>query len=151
MEETTNDNILEDIQYEINLEPVSPGIRFANFIVDLITIYAVTFVITFVGTLIVISNGSRHAFNLGIVEQLALAIVLRFLFYSIIEGVSKGRTVGKLATGTIVLREDGSPITFKDAMIRTLCRFIPFEIFSAFGYRPWHDSLSKTIVVKKMK
>ena len=151
MEETTTNNILEDIQYEINLEPVSPGVRFANFIIDVLTFYAGVFVITMVVTMIVISNGSRPGISLGIGEQILLSYVFYFLFYSIIEGASKGRTVGKLATGTIVLREDGSPITFKDAMIRTLCRFIPFEIFSTFGYRPWHDSLSKTIVVKKMK
>jgi len=33
---------------------------------------------------------------------------------------------------------------------RTLCRYIPFEPFSFLGNKPigWHDSLSKTLVVK---
>ena len=44
MEETTNASILEDIQHEIILEPVSPGIRFANYIIDLIVFYAGAFV-----------------------------------------------------------------------------------------------------------
>ena len=151
MEETTNAGILEDIQHEINLEPVSPGIRFANFIIDLITFYAGVFLISLVWALIVISNGSRPALNLGTAEQYLLSYVLYFLFYSIIEGASKGRTVGKLCTRTVVLKEDGSSITFNDAMMRSLCRLIPFEPFSAFGYHPWHDSFSKTIVVKKMR
>lgn len=151
MEETTNQGLLEDIQYEINLEPVSPGIRFANFIIDLIIFYAGIFVIALVWVMIAINNGSNPVLNLGMGEQYLFSYVLYFLFYSIIEGASKGRTVGKLITGTVVLKDDGSPITFADAMMRSLCRLIPFEPFSAFGYHPWHDRFSKTIVVKKMK
>jgi hypothetical protein len=39
-------------------------------------------------------------------------------------------------------------LTFKDALLRSLCRLIPFEVFSGFGV-PWHDSLTNTMVVKK--
>jgi hypothetical protein len=36
----------------------------------------------------------------------------------------------------------------KMALIRTICRFIPFEAFSFFGQKGWHDSISGTNVVK---
>jgi hypothetical protein len=60
-----------------------------------------------------------------------------------------GRTIGKLSTNTIAITQDGTPFTFKHALVRSICRSIPFEQFSALGYMPWHDSLSKTAVVKK--
>jgi uncharacterized RDD family membrane protein YckC len=59
--------------------------------------------------------------------------------------------VGKLITGSKVVRHDGTAIDWKDAVVRTLCRFIPFEAFSALGTYPWHDQLSKTKVVKVRK
>jgi uncharacterized RDD family membrane protein YckC len=60
----------------------------------------------------------------------------------------RGQTLGKLFTGTRAIRTDGEELTFKDALLRSLCRLIPFEVFSGFGV-PWHDSLTITMVVKK--
>jgi uncharacterized RDD family membrane protein YckC len=151
MEETTNSNILEEIQFEMNLEPVSSGVRFANYIIDLIVFYAIMFLIGLIWGVIALQTGTTPNLEMGKFEQYFLSIALYVLIYSIIEGVTKGRTVGKLVTGTVALKEDGSPITFTDALLRSLCRIIPFEPFSAFGYRPWHDKFSNTIVVKKIK
>jgi uncharacterized RDD family membrane protein YckC len=78
-----------------------------------------------------------------------LFFVLFILYYGLLEGISKGKTLGKLITGTRAVREDGTPISFGDAFKRTLCRIIPFEPFSAFGYKPWHDSITNTIVIKE--
>lgn len=70
------------------------------------------------------------------------------IYYFICEKAFRGYTLGKLITGTRAIRADGKELTFKDAILRTLCRIIPFEAFSGFGIRPWHDSLTKTTVVK---
>ena len=45
--------------------------------------------------------------------------------------------------------EDGSKPIFQDIFLRSLCRFIPFEVFSFLGSegRGWHDSMSNTYVV----
>jgi uncharacterized RDD family membrane protein YckC len=61
-----------------------------------------------------------------------------------------GRTLGKLITSTKVIAQDVVKPGFGRAMVRTLCRFIPFEPFSFFGAerRGWHDSIAKTWVVK---
>lgn len=44
---------------------------------------------------------------------------------------------------------DGSNISFAQALGRTFCRFIPFEVFSFLDSRPrgWHDSIPKTKVI----
>ena len=83
--------------------------------------------------------------------QYLCAIVIIVGYYTVFEATTKGRTLGKFITGTQAVREDGSNITWKDAFIRSLCRLVPFEPFSTFGVLPWHDSWSKTIVIKKSK
>ena len=70
------------------------------------------------------------------------------VYYTFCEKVFKGYTLGKLITGTRAIRDDGKELTIKDAFLRTLSRLVPFEVFSGFSERPWHDSWSKTTVVK---
>jgi uncharacterized RDD family membrane protein YckC len=70
------------------------------------------------------------------------------IYYTICEKAFKGYTLGKLLTGTRAIREDGQELTFKDAILRTLSRIVPFEVFSGFAERPWHDTWTKTMVVK---
>ena len=70
------------------------------------------------------------------------------IYYSFCEKAFKGYTLGKLITGTRAIRDDGKELTFKDALLRTLSRIVPFEAFSGFGDRPWHDSWTNTTVVK---
>lgn len=148
---TTTSGFLDDIQQEIHLVPVSPGLRFANYIIDLIVFYGLLFLVGIVWGIIAVNGGTEPNFKMGMATQYILLIGLYVLYYIIGETASKGRTVGKLITGTMVVKEDGSSITFSDAILRTLARLIPFEPFSAFGYRPWHDSLTKTMVVKKQR
>lgn len=70
------------------------------------------------------------------------------IYYFICEKAFKGYTLGKLITGTRAIRNDGQELTLKDAILRTLCRLIPLEAFSGLGIRPWHDTWTKTTVVK---
>lgn len=154
--EQTNPDLLQEFELTVDITPVSPGLRFVNYLIDLIAFYALSFI---VGMLYAVL-GAVNAYSGGTVSddsgsiQLLLFLSLMLVmvaYYTLFEFFAKGRTLGKLATGTMAVRDDGSNLTFKDALLRTLCRFIPFEIFSAFGYRPWHDSLTKTWVIKKPK
>jgi len=71
-----------------------------------------------------------------------------FFSYTFSEGASRGRSVGKLVTRTKVVKEDESEISWKDALIRSLCQLVPFEAFSAFDGYPWHDRWSHTKVIR---
>ena len=75
-----------------------------------------------------------------------LAIALFLAYYIVFEGLW-ARTPAKFILGTVVIMEDGSKPPFGKIVVRTLCRFIPFEPFSFFGERGWHDSISDTRVV----
>jgi uncharacterized RDD family membrane protein YckC len=70
------------------------------------------------------------------------------IYYTFCEKVFKGYTSGKLLTGTKAVRADGSELRFKDALLRSLSRIVPFEVFSGLGARPWHDSWTNTSVIK---
>lgn len=73
-----------------------------------------------------------------------------FVFYYFVMELVFGRTVGKIVTGTKVVRADGSRPSAGQIIGRTLSRIIPFEAFSFFSSPcvGWHDSLSGTRVVK---
>ncbi|MEM6265057.1 MAG: RDD family protein, partial [Bacteroidota bacterium] len=61
-----------------------------------------------------------------------------------------GKTPGKFVTKTQVVNKDGGKPTPGQLIGRTFARFIPFDAFSFLASNPvgWHDSLSKTRVVK---
>jgi uncharacterized RDD family membrane protein YckC len=69
------------------------------------------------------------------------------VLYFLCELGLKGRTIGKFVTGTKAVNIDGSEMDPKTVLIRSLCRIVPFEPFSAFGGHPWHDTWSKTCVI----
>jgi uncharacterized RDD family membrane protein YckC len=152
----TYDQFRQDSVFEqvpMAMTPVSTGIRFANFIIDMIVAYALVFGFFFILGMLIPDFGIyayEHEGDIGfkIIDRLISALVLALIF-TLIEGLSKGRSLGKLITGTVAVREDGAPITWTDALKRSFSRIVPFEPFSAFGGHPWHDKWSNTIVVKK--
>lgn len=70
------------------------------------------------------------------------------IYYTFCEAAFKGYTLGKLIIGTRAVRTDGTNLSLKDAFLRSLSRVVPLEAFSAFGGNPWHDTWTKTTVVK---
>jgi hypothetical protein len=158
MDQENEKEILREEREEMNYaDPVSKGIRLVNYIVDQVA----------AGVLI---NGAKFGIAYYMLGQnyrdhilyradltmevlrnsLMISLPVTFLYYLIFEAATRGRTLGKILTDTVAITQDGEPFTFKHAFMRTLCRFIPFEPFSALlAYLPWHDSLSKTAVVKK--
>lgn len=68
-----------------------------------------------------------------------------FLYYFILELLFL-QTVGKMLSNSFVYFESNRT---KSILIRTFCRFIPFDAISFFGKKGWHDSLSKTNVMIK--
>jgi uncharacterized RDD family membrane protein YckC len=79
---------------------------------------------------------------------LLISYVNYIIYYTLCEKLFKGYTLGKLITGTRAIRQDGSELTFKDALFRSLSRCVPFEVFSGFNTLTWHDSWTDTMVIK---
>ena len=156
MDQTPPD-LLQEFENTVDLVPVSPGLRFVNYLIDVIAFYAISFIVGIIFAALIATGSynlndgvSDNAGNMQFYLMLAYILIV-VAYYTLFEYLAKGRTLGKMATGTVAVREDGSNLTFKDAFLRTLCRLIPFEPFSAFGYRPWHDSFTRTMVIKRRK
>lgn len=125
------------------IEPVGKGKRFATYLIDYVGIYALVFILAFFVT--IIFGQERMLAILG-EHEILLTVLLFFFYYAVFEGLW-ARTPAKFILGTVVVTEDGSKPSFRAILIRSLCRFIPFEPFSFFGERGWHDAISKTYVV----
>lgn len=138
-------------------QEASVGQRFVNYLVDaLLMQYGLSFLTGALLSKVLMalnpdlavaffSNDSAWDIFLS---SYGLSILNYTLYYTICELGFKGYTLGKLITGTRAVRADGSPLAFKDALLRSLTRLVPFEAFSALGGDPWHDRWTKTMVVK---
>ncbi|MCY0978981.1 RDD family protein [Chryseobacterium wangxinyae] len=85
--------------------------------------------------------------NLGKVADIFITSILFFFYIFILEYLTKGRSIGKFATGTKVIMIDGTAPTAKDYFIRNICRLVPFDALSFLGENGWHDSWSDTRVI----
>lgn len=87
-------------------------------------------------------------------EYVALCIVIficRTLYYVVFETMF-GATPAKFITETRVIKNDGKKAAAGTILVRTLSRFIPFEVFSfIFGLSGWHDRISATSVIKEKR
>ena len=145
------ENLLDDMDYTLVL--ARSGKRFANYIVDMIVFYiAWKLFFRYIGLKIamtMIGDGDGRVAIYGKVYLLAFAFELSLM--SAIEFFGAGRSIGKLLTKTRAVNDDGTPITFKTAVLRRLSRMVPFEAFSALGAQaePWHDRWTKTCVIEE--
>lgn len=133
----------------IGMLPVTPAkklLRFCNLIIDHLGILILSAI---VGVLAVLIGGNEAIEVLERVPDIVFGITVWFAYYFFFE-VWLGRTPGKLVTGTKVVDENGENPDAKQILLRSLCRFIPFEAFSFLGEtgRGLHDSIPKTYVVK---
>ncbi|MEO5942512.1 MAG: RDD family protein [Ferruginibacter sp.] len=137
----------------VNVIPADKGVRFLNYIIDIIGYYLLTILLgAILGILapkfILSLSTDSSTFTLF---SYVFAYVIFWLYYAILEGLTKGKTLGKLITKTRAVKLDGSPITWSDALQRALVRIVPFEPFSGLGTSLWHDKWTNTIVIKEMK
>lgn len=158
MEQQDEKEILREEREAMNFaDPASKTTRFLNYIIDQVAVSVIIQGIEF--GIAYLAMGARYKdhmfYNMnfdmeGFMTSIWISFPVYFLYYFIFESATHGRTLGKIITDSIAITQDGTPFTASHALKRTLCRFIPFEIFSAlFSYLPWHDSISKTAVVIK--
>ena len=75
-------------------------------------------------------------------------LVLNPFYYFIFEYAMQS-TPGKAILGRVVVDEYGNKPSTKQILYRSLSRMVPFEIFSCLSEQGWHDTWSKTIVLRK--
>ena len=122
----------------------SKKIRFGTFVLDILGYMLLSAIVGFWTGLIFRRAGAAF-FN---EYPQVIGFVLYFGYYVLLESTMQ-QTLGKIAFKTMVVNDAGSKPTFRQVLIRSASRFIPFEGISCLSERGWHDSLSKTHVVLK--
>jgi uncharacterized RDD family membrane protein YckC len=139
-----HDGSISSPDFEEAAVVASQGQRFGTFLLDMV------FYLIFCFILGLVLGITGLGYLIKNVNNTLFGFVSVFIYYISQEPFS-GRTLGKHIAGTKVVNEDGSELSFGQALLRTLCRFIPFDAFSFLGQdgRPmgWHDKIAKTKVI----
>ena len=119
--------------------------RFLHYIIDLFII-----VIIFSRYIFIIPRDYIYTLEKYLGEQLAgfsLFFIASSIYYLVSEGIFK-TTPAKYLTQTKIIFFVKEKVSIGQVVARTFSRRIPFEAFSFFGKIGWHDSISRTTVVK---
>lgn len=143
-------NITVNILRIVEKNKASQGLRFANYIVDLIAFYVLMIIFfSIIGSFL--SDPDALIDRLDKINPLLdrlLSLIFYAIYMLIIEVILKGRSLGKFITGTKVMMIDGTAPTLSHYFTRNISRAVPFDQLSFFGTNGWHDSWSDTRVVK---
>ena len=151
----TESHLSEFLELDVTYDRASHGKRLGNYIIDIIGFYIVAialaiFMAFYFPSVLERFDGNDTAFSL--LDNL-ITLVLYGIYMGVLETIFKGRSFGKLITGTRTVNLDGSFISPQTAFLRGFCRAVPFNAFSALGSpsNPWHDKWTNTMVVSNFK
>ena len=124
--------------------------RFGHFILDRV-FYAIAEVLFSLGLGVVLALIGGADALLSMNETLLSLLIYVFLYplYYLIMEAATGASLAKLILGRVVVDEYGDKPTFNQILGRSYARIVPFEPFSCFGAKGWHDEWSKTFVLRK--
>lgn len=100
----------------LEIRPASVGVRILGALVD-----ALAYVVAAVALLAAATRllESLNPAQLGVVQVSTLAAVM-VLVPTVVETLTRGRSLGKLATGIRIVRDDGGPVRLRHAVVRAL-------------------------------
>ena len=115
----------------LDLHPTSFATRAGAIMIDLLIAFVVMIVLIFV--LAGIVEVSAFGGDLALADALILVlyVVVIVVVPMTVETLTRGRSLGKLALGIRVVRDDGGPVRFRQAMIRALSGV--GELWLSFG------------------
>ncbi|CAM5781321.1 RDD family protein [Cellulomonas persica] len=113
---------------ELDARPASAVSRLLGALIDLVVLAVVLIVIGVVLASVMRSAVSEAVANVG--GTLAIAAVL-IVLPTTVDTLTRGRTLGKLAVGIRIVRDDGGPIVFRQAFVRALVGVV--ELWLTFG------------------
>jgi uncharacterized RDD family membrane protein YckC len=142
-------NLLDD--EGVTLYQASQGKRFLNYLIDQIVFYVLwkVFLATVGKFVIMLLVSTADTMTVIYIKIYVLVIFFLVILMTLQEALTGGKTIGKLITRTRAVNQDGTRITAKTALLRSLARCVPFDPFSALGSPcfPWHDKWTKTFVI----
>ena len=149
-----NGELIKEVK-EINgfkeVEVVTGWKRFGHYLIDTFCYYIFTYLIGLTIGIILGFSGTTLYLNeteVKVIDFLLGALILHPLFYTYWEYFFQ-KTPGKWITRCRVVNEYGESPSFQQILGRSYARSIPFEAFSCFSDRGWHDTMSNTYLVSE--
>jgi uncharacterized RDD family membrane protein YckC len=129
--------------------------RFINFCIDFIVRIFIFLGIGFIVGIadqFLMTNYVSSLENMNRLQEIFIELLLVSVYYLLME-ILTARTIGKFITGTMVVDYYGNKASSQHIVMRTLCRFVPFDPLSFLGEdgKGWHDKWSQTLVVDVKK
>ena len=137
------DLITDEIHPYFQYSHATQGQRFLNFLIDnivmrftitYITGYGVGYILGYMFPDFMVSIINDNNTMTIILLAYIVGIFNYIIYYSLCEKLFRGQTIGKFFTRTKAIRNDGEELTFKDALLRSLCRLIPLKCLVALVY-----------------
>lgn len=123
----TADDLVTGEGVALDLPPASVGVRMASGAIDVLAT-----LLLFVVLIIVLSVATIRADDaLVLAAGVATTIVVFLVYPTLLETLTRGRSLGRLALGLRVVRDDGGPGSFHHALVRALIGVV--EIYLLFG------------------
>jgi uncharacterized RDD family membrane protein YckC len=121
----TDDDLITGEAVALDLPPAGVAVRVVSGLIDVVvTVIALLAVLLLMVVATVVDQALAWA---GYVGSL---IVVFFIYPTTLETLTRGRSLGKLATGLRTVRDDGGPITAQHALTRALIGFVEIYAFS---------------------
>jgi uncharacterized RDD family membrane protein YckC len=128
-DETAADEILTGEAVALDLRPAGVALRLASGLIDFLVYYGAYVVVLLLLIWIAASARAEDAvFGIVAVASLVLCVVVAPIT---VETLSRGKSLGRLALGLRIVRDDGGAIGLRHAVVRGLAGIL--EIFMTFG------------------
>lgn len=122
----TTDDLVTGEAVALDLPPAGLGMRVLSGLIDvcLTIVVLVVVLIVFVWAAMQTDDALLHVAAIGTL------IAVFLVFPTTLETLTRGRSVGKLATGLRTVRDDAGPITFQHAFVRALVGIVEIWAFT---------------------
>jgi uncharacterized RDD family membrane protein YckC len=122
----TADDLVTGEAVALDLPPAGLGTRAASGLIDV----AVTLVSVLVVALLLLVATVDSSAALMKAAWVLVTVICFLVVPTTIETLTRGRTLGKLALGLRTVRDDGGPISFHHAFVRSLVGFVEVYAFT---------------------
>ena len=131
----TDDDLVTGEAVALDLPPAGVGPRMASALIDVLA----TILLFVVLTILLAVAAARTDDALAAVAALVALIVSLLVYPTALETLTRGRSLGKLALGLRVVRDDAGPISFQHAFVRALIGVV--ELYLLVGSPAFFSAL----------
>lgn len=121
-----DDALLTGEAVELSLHPLGFGLRAAGALIDVVAL-TVVYIGILIGLLAVAAAVDAEDAWLGVIGIAGL-VVAYVVVPIVVETATRGRSLGKLAVGGRIVRDDGGAITFRHALVRSLLGVVELRL-----------------------